>query len=363
MALLVPQIGEVESLRYLLGMNNHVLDLEDTSPRNLILKLFVSNTTPGDLDAPCREHYYEPYNASGTNQALISTPVVSTGYATCVAVRTEARYEVNSNYGILLNGSRWTIEKNVSGATTASYPEQTFTFSSAAGDVYGYFLARGQNMPQNVQYVPGVGVGTYSTGLGNFLTKGTDSNPTIGIVGNRYFTIDGGVNIDDITVGMAVTHLALPGNQIGITTGTRVVGIDRVTQRVYVDNALEANIQVATGSTVRFDFTTIATYDRASGLTTAHQLQPGDVIFIGNENGTGITTGTYTVFSVGTLDGNTATFQTTPAMTGTTSTPQNGVGTCTLYPSIFYAERFTNGPYSIANNGDQIKVTLNVELQ
>jgi hypothetical protein len=27
-----------------------------------------------------------------------------------------------------------------------------------------------------------------------------------------------------------------------------------------------------------------------------------------------------------------------------------------------YAERFTNGPYSIQNNGDQIKITLNVAL-
>jgi hypothetical protein len=27
-----------------------------------------------------------------------------------------------------------------------------------------------------------------------------------------------------------------------------------------------------------------------------------------------------------------------------------------------YAERFTNGPYAIQNNGDQIKITLNVAL-
>lgn len=365
MALLVPQIGEVESLRYLLGMNNHVLDLEDTSPRNLILKLYASTTTPGDLDTPSRSHYYEPYRSDGNNASqLEATPVVATGYATCVAVRSEARYEVNSNYGILLNGSRWTIEKNVSGATTASYPEQTFTFSSAAGSIDGYFLARAQNMPINVQYIDGVGVGTYSESLGNFITKGDNSNPTIGVAGSSFFTINSAFGIDDITVGMAVTHLALPGEQIGVSTGTRVVGVDRVYQRVYLSNPLEANIQVATGSTVRFDYTTITTYDRASGLTTAHQLQPGDVIYIGTDPGvSGITTGTYTIFSVGSKDGNTSTFQTTPAMTGTTGAPQNGIGTCTLYPSIFYAEQFTNGPYTIANNGDQIKVTLNVELQ
>ena len=33
------------------------------------------------------------------------------------------------------------------GRTTASYPEQVFTFTSAAGSVYGYYLARANNMP------------------------------------------------------------------------------------------------------------------------------------------------------------------------------------------------------------------------
>ena len=39
-----------------------------------------------------------------------------------------------------------------------------------------------------------------------------------------------------------------------------------------------------------------------------------------------------------------------------------GLNTATLYSSIMYAERFTNGPYNIQNNGDQIKITLNVAL-
>ena len=52
MALLVPNIGEIESLRYLIAQNNFVADLEDTSPRNLVLKLFTSNTTPAEGDVP-----------------------------------------------------------------------------------------------------------------------------------------------------------------------------------------------------------------------------------------------------------------------------------------------------------------------
>jgi len=96
---------------------------------------------------------------------------------------------------------------------------------------------------------------------------GNDTDPTIGILGNLYVTIDAQIGIGSITVGMAATHLALPGQQIGIQTGTKVVGIDRATQQIYLDKALEANIQVATGSTVQFSYTEIQTFDRTSGLS------------------------------------------------------------------------------------------------
>ena len=58
MALLVPNIGEIESLRYLIAQNNFVADLEDTSPRNLVLKLFTSNTTPAEGDVPSQTAYF-----------------------------------------------------------------------------------------------------------------------------------------------------------------------------------------------------------------------------------------------------------------------------------------------------------------
>jgi hypothetical protein len=342
MTLLVPQIGEVESLRYLVGANNHVTDLQDTSPRNLLLKLYRSDTTPTDESVPCLEHYFEPYVDSASSSY---GEVVATGYPTCINNRTDQDY--TNNYGILLNGSRWTI-RTTGTATTSTYPEQTFTFSSQAGPVYGYYVARAQNMPRNVQGVQGVGLGTAGTSW----ALGNDTDPTIGILGNLFVTIDQNIGIGSITVGMAATHLALPTQQIGIQTGSIVVGIDRATQQIYLDKALEANIQVATGSTVRFDYTQIAAIDRTSGLATDHGLQPGDVIYIGRDPSvSGITSGTYTVHTIPT----TTSFTTTPAMAG--------VGTCTLYPSIFYSERFTNGPYNIQNNGDQIKVTLNVSLE
>jgi len=353
MALLVPAIGEVESLRYLIGANNHVPDLQDTSPRNLILKLYSSNTVPADGDEPSRTKYYEPY--SGGAAAAVcgygTTPV--TGYATCINNRTDQNY--SNAFGILLNGSRWVIRRTGTGGTvvTATYPEQTFTFSGDSAQntnadyVYGYYLARANNMP-----VALLGVQDAATvGIGTTISKGTNSNPVIGIVGNRYVTIDAAQSVDDITVGMAVTHIALAGQTVGIATTAKVVGVDRSTKQVFLDSPLLANIQVATGSTVQFSFSKLST-------AVDHALAVGDVIFIeGNQSGTttganwGITSSTYTVHAV---NGNRE-FTTSPAF--------HGSGTATLLNSVFYAERFTNGPYRIQNPGDEIKVTLNVTLE
>ena len=84
----------------------------------------------------------------------------------------------------------------------------------------------------------------------------------------------------------------------------------------------------------------------------------GDVLYIAAGSGnTTIVSQPYTVFSVP----NALEFTTTPAINPTLNTVA-GLNTCTLYSNIMYAERFTNGPYSIQNNGDQIKITLNVAL-
>ncbi len=142
---------------------------------------------------------------------------------------------------------------------------------------------------------------------------------------------------------MGVTHSFLPGQDNSIPSGTVVTGIDERNRTIYISNALTNNIQAATGDTVTFN---------ASKVTaTNHGLVAGDVIYIsGGTSATGITSSTYTVFSVPT----TSTFTTVPALAG--------VGSATLYSSIMFAEKFTNGPYNIQNNGDQIKVTLNISL-
>ncbi len=390
MALLVPNIGEVESLRYLLNATHQI-------PRNLVLKLFTSNTDPAEGDVPSATAYYEPYRDGNTNEYGNS---VNTNYPAVVNNRADQDY--TNNYGILLNGNRWAIStagdpvasgtgtgasgeftstrsgttgtvrvgnlvsgtgigagckvSRVSGSTivltvantgavsgtvnfsggvtTATYPEQTFTFSGAAGNVYGYYLARANNMPLTIQGV----VDAAAASAGTTLTKGDNTDPCSGVIGQTTITLPDVAGImDDITIGQKVT-----GNN-GVASNTEIIGIDILNRIIYLNNALIDNIQVATDSSITLEYSKVT--------ATAHGLVAGDVIYIaqGTTN-TGSVAATYTVFEV--PDANT--FHTTPALHGT--------GDLTLYSSIMFAERFTNGPYPIQNNGDQIKITLNVSL-
>ena len=340
MALLVPNIGELESLRYLINNNNHVVDREDNAPRDLILKLYSSDTTPAEGDVPSTTAYYEPYANGNTNTYGTAG---STGYPTAVNNRSETRYDYTNNYGILLNGARWKINQDSSAnvVTTATYPEQTFTFTSAAGNIYGYYIVRANNMPVAIHGVVDAASGAAAAAI----NKGTNSDPCIGVVGNDYITLPNTANVmDNVTLGQVIS------NNTAVPAGTMVGGIDRVTRRIYLCDSsnvavlLTGNIQAATDPTISLGYTVVTT-------TAAHELQPGDVIYVarGSSNTT-TTENTYTVFS--TPSG--TTFETTPALDGT--------GNLTLYSSIMFAERFTNGPYPIQNNGDQIKVTLNISL-
>lgn len=392
MALLVPNIGEVDSLRTLLNATHQI-------PRNLVLKLFTSNTTPAEGDVPAAGAYFEPYNSSNTN-GYGSAP--STGYPALVNNRADQDY--TANYGILLNGNRWAVTtasdpvasssgssgssgafqititgltgtvsvgnivsgtgvapgakvSNVSGSlitlnasntgtvsgpinftggvTTATYPEQVFTFTSAAGNVYGYYLSRAQNMPVAIQ-----GVADAATATANgTVAKGDNSNPCIGVVGNNYITLPNVAGVmDDVTTGQRVT-----GNT-AVASGTTITGIDFALRRIFLSSNLTDNIQVATDSSVDLNWSAVST-----GAVN-HNLQVGDVIYVAaGSGGSTVTPGHYTVFSK-----TNTTFTTTPALAG--------AGNATLLPSILFAERFTNGPYPIQNNGDQIKITLNVSL-
>ena len=480
MALLVTDQGEIDSLRTLLNSTHEI-------PRNLVLKLYTApSTAPTEQDVPSNTAYYEPFNGSNTN-TYGSAP--TTGYPLCINNRTEEDQDFAQQYGVLLNGNRWTIATTTSpvatptitgtlgeykvvvsvntdikkgdyittaagipantyvvdidgtdiilsqkltaniaagtassfgrGRTTASYPEQIFTFTSAAGNVYGYYLARANNMPVTLQGVVDGGSVAAATKVAKAGCKG--------VIGNNYIELlDADVNGGAITAGAAdgfaititsnaasvkkgqlVTGTNIPpetrvvgvngnvvtldkpvtgGNATGnatfrvnvaeeLTVGqaaskfvdasnagpdafpanTTITGIDNATKsgeqgpRVYLSNQLTDNVGTASDNDqVDFNFSQMTT--DPSGTNVVHNLNPGDVIYIAQGSTSTISAAHYTVHTVPT----TSTFTTTPALSGT--------GDATIYSSIFFAEQFTNGPYAIQNNGDQIKVTLNVSL-
>ena len=482
MALLVTDQGEIDSLRTLLNATHEI-------PRNLVLKLYTGpSTAPTEQDVPSATKYFEPYNATNTSGYGSGA---TTGYPLCKNNRTEENQNYGEQYGILLNGNRWSIAttstgqgiaKTFSGTTgtyqivvnnntdlkkgdyvtgngipantyvvdidgnnieisqkltatatagtnctfavgrtTASYAEQIFTFSGAAGNVYGYYLARANNMPVTLH---GVVDGGTVAALGTSIEKAGCK----GVIGNNYielletsFTqgiasgaqnsfvigVDAGGNLASIKVGQRVSGTNIP-------TETRVSGIDG--QNIYIDKAV-------TGGNASGNATFIP--DVASELTVGqvvtktggggqggpdafpadttiigidYSKQTGEIgpkVFLSNQLTDNVGTASsndkvdfdYSVMttdpsgtavdhnlnpgdviyiaqgSTSTITAQHYTVHTVPTNSTFTTTPAlSGTGDATLYSSIFFAEQFTNGPYAIQNSGDQIKVTLNVSL-
>lgn len=465
MALLVHDNGELQSLRYLVNSNhniprNLILKLY-TSGHN-------GDGTPLESDVPSQTAYYEPYDDSGIvgygstpvtgypsvinnrndqdygqqygilldgtrwNVRTITNPIKTTTgsgnigeytitvssvasiavghYVSGGGVGTNATVAaINGNTIVLTvaNASTFSSESLDFGVgtTTASYPEQTFTFEGAANNIYGYYLVRANNMPISVNGVLHAADVAVNSGVAKTGTTGTVGQTSITLFEQKYtptasglineFTVEvdsisgiatnqrligtgiatgarvvgiqtgspndvvildkanvGAVSgvatffenvTENITIGMGITHSFLPGESSAIPSGTQVIGVDERTRVVYLSNALVNNIQSATGDTVTFGSSKVTINN--------HGLVPGDVIYIGaGAANTTTSSSTYTIFE--TPDANT--FTTTPALAG--------VGSATLYSSIMFAEKFTNGPYNIQNNGDQIKVTLNISL-
>jgi len=116
MALIIPTQGKTKILNYLLGVT--------TSVETLQLKLFTNNIVPD----------------SATTGSFLTPPSVANGYNTKT-----------------LTPSSWTITNG-----TAQYPTQTWTFTGAVGNIYGYYIVtstsndliaveRFVNAPYNVQ--------------------------------------------------------------------------------------------------------------------------------------------------------------------------------------------------------------------
>ena len=97
MTLLVPNAAESVMLEAFLNK---------TAPQDLVLRLYSSDTTPSETD-------------------------------------TEATYTETSGGGYSgsnLTAASWTVTPG--NPTTAAYPEVTFTFTGAAGNVYGYYVTQ-----------------------------------------------------------------------------------------------------------------------------------------------------------------------------------------------------------------------------
>ena len=309
------------------------------------------------------------------------------------------------------------------GRTTASYPEQIFTFSGAAGNVYGYYLARANNMPEALHGVVDGGTVAAATTIEKAGCKGVIGNDYIELIETDFAqAIDSGVqdsfvinvaaagNLSLIKVGQRVTGTNIPAE-------TRVSGING--EDIYLDKAI-------TGGAASGDAT--FTPDVASDLTIGQKVSktagggntgpdafPADTVITGidyskqtGEIGPKVFLNKQLTDNIGTassndkVDFNFGVITSDPGGTavahglnvgdviyiaqGSSSTitaqhytvdsvPTNSTFTttpaiqassypadATLYSSIFFAEQFTNGPYAIQNSGDQIKVTLNVSL-
>ena len=397
MPLLVPNIGEQESLRYLVNYSHN-------KPTNLILKLLSNNSAtpwsnPTESDTPASLRtatYIEPYTyASGGTAA--SSPY---GYPVC-----DAPYA--NQYGKLLDGSNWTCTAaEGTDTTTASYPEQTFTFTSGSVYIHGYMVCRANSVAQSFLNNPTAAVtvaanatltGTAATatptGGPNGFATNTLGSPYVQVTAIASPTGSGGAfNSANFTVSSA-TNIAVGQYATGTGIGpyARVIGINGTTISVSVPctgtvsgtvNFYEgrwAQGQDISGTGIPAS-TTIVGYDPTNGIitlsananatvtgtitgafraisATAHGALPGDVVYLARQSGNStLVTGTYIVNH---CDANS--FETIPAISTAASTT-GGANGVVIYDSIMFLEKFTNGPYYIQNNGDQIKVTLNVSL-
>lgn len=97
MAIVVPNNGEGDFLSYFVNKS---------SPENLVLRLFTNNITPAETDT-----------------AATYTEASGFGYA-----------------AITLTGASWTVTEGA--PSNASFAQQTFTFTGALGNVYGYHCTR-----------------------------------------------------------------------------------------------------------------------------------------------------------------------------------------------------------------------------
>jgi hypothetical protein len=98
MTIVVPNNGEGDALEYFTNR---------AAPQNLVLRLYTNNITPAETDT-----------------ASTYTEASGSGYA-----------------AITLTGSSWNAPSE-GAPSSIGYAQQTFTFTGALGNVYGYYMTR-----------------------------------------------------------------------------------------------------------------------------------------------------------------------------------------------------------------------------
>ena len=481
MALLVTDQGEIDSLRTLLNSTheiprNLVLKLytapstapteQDVPSQTKYFEPFNANNTHNngagattgypnvknnrtEEDQDFAEAYGILLNGNRWNIATTTSPVAQTNitgtsgtYSITVDDNSDIKkgdYVVYSaavpanTYVVDIDGTTLEISQKLTanvttqqadfgrGRTTASYPEEIFTFTGAAGNVYGYYLARANNMPVGLH---GKLDGGSLAPLGTSIIKAECK----GVIGNNYIELKdvdvaGGAitagaqdgyaititsNASDVKKGQVVTGTNIPVETRVVGVSGNVVTLDKpvtggnatgnATFKVNVAEELTLGQVVSqtggggqTGPNAFTAGTTITGIDLAT-----KSGEQGPRVYLSNNLGDNIGTASsndkvdfdYSVMTSdpggsavahnlnagdviyiaqGTSGGPTTaghyTIHTVPTNSTFTTTPAlAGTGDATLYSSIFFAEQFTNGPYQIQNSGDQIKVTLNVSL-
>ena len=108
MALVCPNVSEVTLLEYLVNK---------AAPTNPVLRLFHNDVTPSE------------------------STIIGGGLPNGLEEANETGYGA-----ITLTGASWTVS-TLGGTTTASYAEQTFTFTAGA-DIYGYYVTSSDVSPK-----------------------------------------------------------------------------------------------------------------------------------------------------------------------------------------------------------------------
>jgi len=129
MAGVVPDVGEVEFLKAQVGLTN--------MSATMTLKLYTNNVTPSESDTA-------------------GTYTEASGFS--YAAKT-------------LTGASWSVPASVAGVTVASYAQQSWTFTGALGNVYGYYIIRADTLVL-------LGAERFSDGPYNITTSGDIINVT-----------------------------------------------------------------------------------------------------------------------------------------------------------------------------------------